>query len=120
VFPWAGENSGINPNTAPPWVLALLYTGTSGDYRLVGEDDVRRILEAREGGSLLCADDANDVKCTPLRSVLPDGVYPPPTFATDVFVVTAEAQAGDALRTVTAVVDRSDLAKPKLLAIRSH
>jgi type II secretory pathway component PulK len=120
VFPWAGDNTGINPNTAPPWVLALLYTGTSGDYRFVDEDEVRRILEAREGGSLLCADEANDASCTPLRSVLPDGVFPPPSFVADVFTVDAEAHAGDAVRTVSAVIDRGELAQPKLLAIRSR
>lgn len=117
VHPWAGSNTGINPNTAPPWVLALLYTGTSGAYRLAGEDEVRRILEAREGGSLLCADEANDASCTPLRSVLADGVYPTPSFEADVFLVTAEARSGDTQRTVSAVIDRSELAKPKLLAI---
>ena len=120
VFPYAGSNLGINPNTAPPWVLALLYTGTSGDYRLVEEEEVRRILEAREGGSLLCADEASHPICTPLRSVLPDGVFPPPTYATEVFFVTAEAQYGSTLRTVSAVIDRSKLAEPKLLAIRVH
>ncbi len=120
VFPWAGDNTGINPNTAPPWVLARLYSGTSDDYRFVSEDDVRRILEAREGGALLCADEANDAQCTPLRSVLPDPVFPPPTFATNVFFVTATARAGDSVRTVSAVIDRSELAKPKLLAIRTH
>lgn len=120
VYPWAGENTGINPNTAPPWVLALLYTGTSGDYHLATEEDVRRILEAREGGSLLCADEANDTKCTPLRSVLPEGVYPPPSFEADVFFVSAEARAGDTTRTVSAVVDRKHPEQPKLLAIRTH
>jgi general secretion pathway protein K len=120
VYPWAGENTGINPNTAPPWVLALLYTGTAGDYRFASEEEVRRILEAREGGSLLCADEANDARCTPLRSVLPDGVYPPPSFEANVFLVEAEARAGDSVRAVSAVIDRSELAKPGLLAIRSH
>jgi general secretion pathway protein K len=120
VHPWASKNTGINPNTAPPWVLALLYTGTSGDFRFVAEDEVRRILEAREGGSLLCADEANDTQCTPLRSVLPDGVFPAPSFEADVFLVEAEARAGDSVRTVTAVIDRSELTSPKLLAIRSR
>jgi len=120
VYPYSGSNIGINPNTAPPWVLALLYTGTTGDTRLVEEEDVRRILEAREGGSLLCADEANHPSCSPLRSLLPDGVYPGASFTADVFVVTAEAHAGDSQRTVTAVIDRSELAKPKLLAIRVH
>jgi len=120
VYPYSGSNIGINPNTAPPWVLALLYTGASGDTRLVEEEDVRRILEAREGGALLCADEANHPSCTPLRSLLPDGVYPGASFEADVFVITAEARAGDAVRTVTAVVDRSEIAKPKLLALHSR
>jgi general secretion pathway protein K len=120
VYPYTGSNIGINPNTAPPWVLALLYTGVSGDKRLVEEEDVRRILETREAGALLCADEASHPSCTPLRSILPDGVFPEASFEADVFVVTAEARAGDAVRTVTAVVDRSELAKPKLLAIHSR
>jgi general secretion pathway protein K len=120
VFPWAGDNRGINPNTAPPWVLALLYTGTSGDYRFVREEEVRRILEAREGGSLLCAADADDARCTSLAEILPDGVFPSPSYAADVFRVEAEARAGDAVRTVQAVIDRSELAEPKLLAIQTR
>jgi general secretion pathway protein K len=120
VFPYQGENAGINPNTAPPWVLALLYTGTSGHYRLVDESEVRRILETREAGTLLCADEANHPSCTPLRSVLPDGVFPAPSFESDVFVVTAEAQSGATVRSVTAVVERSQLAEPKLLALSTH
>jgi type II secretory pathway component PulK len=120
VQPWASKNTGINPNTAPPWVLALLYTGTTGNYRFVSEEEVRRILEAREGGSFFCADEANDASCTPLRSVLPDGVYPPASFEADVFTVEAEAHAGDAVRTASAVLDRSEIAKPRLLAISIH
>lgn len=115
VFPIHAD--GINVNTAPPWVLALLYTGTSGAYELVSEDDVRRILETRESGSLLCADEVNQAGCTPLREILPDTVYPPPTFTSDVFFVRADAQYGSTLRSVSAVIDRSQLAKPALLAI---
>ena len=118
VFPWASDNTGINPNTAPPWVLALLYTGTSGDFRFVREEEVRSLLEAREGGSLLCAADADDARCTSLNELLPEGVFPPPSFTADVFVVESEARAGDAVRTAVAVIDRSELAKPQLLAIQ--
>jgi type II secretory pathway component PulK len=120
VYPWAGENLGINPNTAPPWVLALLYTGPSGGQRFIEEDEVRRILEARESGSLLCAEEADDARCSSLAELLPEGAFPPPSFTADVFLVEAEARVGDATRTVAAVVDRSELAKPKLLAIASR
>jgi general secretion pathway protein K len=111
---------GINVNTAPPWVLALLYTGTSGAYAFVEEEDVRRILETRESGALFCADEANQAGCTPVREVLPDTVYPPLSFTSDVFYVRAEAQYGSAIRSVDAVVDRRNPAQPALLAIRVH
>lgn len=120
VFPWANDTLGINPNTAPPWVLALLYTGTNGDYRFVKEDEVRHLLEVRESGALLCAADADDARCSSLAEILPDGVFPPPRFAGDVFLVEAEARVGDAVRTASAVVDRKDPAKPKLLALQTR
>jgi type II secretory pathway component PulK len=120
VFPWANDNLGINPNTAPPWVLALLYTGTTGNYRFVHEDEIRRLLETRESGTLLCAADADDARCSSIAEILPDGIFPPPRFAADVFMVEAEARAGDAVRTVSAVVDRKVLAKPKLLALQTR
>ncbi len=118
VLPLRGD--GINVNTAPPWVLALLYTGTSGAYQLVGEEEVRRILELREGGSTLCADEASHPSCTPLREVIASEIYPPPTYTSDVFMVRAEGRYGSAARTVEAVIDRSKPAAPALLAYRVH
>ncbi len=114
VLPLRGD--GINPNTAPPWVLGLIYSGQPGAYERIGEEEIRRILEIREGGSMLCADEANNAGCTPLREALPNEVFPPPTYASDVFFVRAEADFGSATRTAQAVVDRSELAKPALLA----
>jgi general secretion pathway protein K len=114
VLPLRGD--GINPNTAPPWVLALIYTGQPGAYERIGEEEIRRILEIREGGSILCADQASHPSCTPLREALPNEIFPPPTFASDVFFVRAEADFGSATRTVLAVVDRHKLAKPAVLA----
>ena len=48
---------GVNPNTAPSWVLALLYHGQPGAERLANEDTVRRILDIREQNGILCADE---------------------------------------------------------------
>jgi general secretion pathway protein K len=107
---------GVNPNTAPSWVLALLYHGQPGAERLADEDTVRRILDIREGNGILCADEANNPSCTPLREVVEGEVYPPLSFHADVFRVTAEARYGEVRRTVEAVVDRSDPLAPATLA----
>ncbi len=117
VFPWAG-GEGVNPNTAPSYVLATLYHGTAGDYRLADEDTVRSILDIREGGGILCADEADNPACTPLRVAVGGEVFPPPTFTTDVFQVRAEATYGDIQRTIEAVLDRHDPTAPQVLEWR--
>ena len=106
---------GVNPNTAPSWVLALLYHGQPGAERLASEDTVRKILDIRDQNGILCADEANHPDCTPLRDVVEGEVYPPLTFHSNVFRVMAEARYGEVRRTVEAVVDRSGEA-PTLLA----
>jgi general secretion pathway protein K len=117
VFPLVNAD-GVNPNTAPDWVLALLYHGVAGSQRLADEDTVRRILDIREQKGILCADEANNPACTPLREAIEGEVFPPPTFHSDVFRITAEARYGEVRRTVEAVVDRSDAESPAVLAWR--
>jgi general secretion pathway protein K len=107
---------GVNPNTAPSFVLALLYHGQPGAERLADEDTVRRILDIREQNGILCADEANNPSCQPLREVVEGEVYPPPSFHADVFRVIAEARYGEVRRTVMAVVDRSEADAPAVLA----
>jgi type II secretory pathway component PulK len=119
VFPLV-KGDGVNPNTAPDWVLALLYSGGPGSQRLADEDSVRRILDIREGKGILCPDEASNPICTPLREAIEGQVFPPPTFHTNVFRVTAEARYGEVRRTVEAVVDRSQADKPTVLAWRVH
>lgn len=117
VHPIAGAD-GVNPNTAPAWVLASLYHGAAGDFQMAREDDVRRILDIRESGGILCSDDADVETCTPIRDALPGEIFPPPTYSSDVFRITAEARYGDVKRTVEAVVDRSDVMAPAILSWR--
>jgi general secretion pathway protein K len=117
VFPFV-KADGVNPNTAPDWVLALLYHGVAGSQRLADEDIVRRILDIRDQEGILCADEANHPTCVPLREAVEGEIFPPPTYHTNVFRVTAEARYGEVRRTVEAVVDRSDAEKPTLLAWR--
>ena len=117
VIPLAGGD-GVNPNTAPSWVLALMFHGQPGAEELADEDTVRRILDIRDQKGILCADEASNPACTPLREVVEGEVYPPPTFHANVFRITAEARYGEVRRTVEAVVDRSEAEKPVILAWR--
>jgi general secretion pathway protein K len=117
VLPFVAGD-GVNPNTAPSWVLALLYHGQPGAERLADEDTVRRILDIRDQKGILCADEANHPACIPLREVVEGEVYPPLSYHADVFRVTAEARYGEVRRTVEAVVDRSEAENPVILAWR--
>jgi len=115
VYPFTG--GGINPNTAPSHVLALLYHGGSGDYRLADQETIRRILEMREE-TVLCDESAQNPACTPVFETGLEQAYPAPTYATDVFQVSAEASYGEVRRTIEAVIDRSDPAAPLVLSWR--
>ena len=117
VYPFV-KADGVNLNTAPDYVLFLLYHGVAGSQRLADEDSVRHVLDIREQKGILCADEANNPTCTPLREVIEGEVFPPPTYHSDVFRVTAEARYGEVRRTVEAVVDRSQADKPEVLAWR--
>ncbi len=116
VYPYTG--GGINPNTAPTHVLAALYHGPPGDKRLVDEDTVRRILTSRSGEGMLCPEDVNSPECTILLDLGIDGVYPPDTYTSNVFHVSAEARYGDVRRTIDVVLDRSTATSPLILSWR--
>jgi general secretion pathway protein K len=119
VHPYA-RGAGINLNTAPPHVLALLFFDDGVDLRLAREDTIRDILEAREAGNLICPEGQDSVDCIPIRDIAVNAVYPPPTFSADVFTVLAEAQIGEVRRSVEAVIDRSQPSAPQLLSWRGR
>jgi type II secretory pathway component PulK len=114
VFPFTG--GGINPNTAPSHVLAVLYHGTSGDHRLADEETVRRILDERGGDTVLCETEEGEA-CTTLGAEF-GTAFPPLSYTAEVFQVRAEARYGQVRRTVEAVIDRSDPAEPLVLSWR--
>ncbi len=113
VYPLRGGD-GINPNTAPPWVLALVYHGV-GDHRFAREETVRDLLQLRENGSTLCEGETGE-QCTAIGQTVDGEIFPPPTYTTDVFRVESIARYGDVQRTLVAWVDRSDPAEPVWLA----
>ena len=80
VYPFVGA-AGVNLNTAPPHVLALLYSNDGVDYRLANEDEVKQVLAIRESGGLLCGESISHELCTPIQSIMPNPIFPPPGFS---------------------------------------
>jgi type II secretory pathway component PulK len=119
VYPYrAKHGGGINPNTAPPHVLSLLFFDDEVQLRLADEDTIRSILQVRKDGGFVCGEGQSAEGCTPIRNIVTNAIFPEPSFSSDVFVVTAFAQIGDVARRVEAVVDRSEGAEPRLLSWR--
>ena len=123
VYPFAAlgcgnpaQGCGVNLNTAPPHVLALLWYDDGVEKRLADEDTVRQILRIRSQGGLLCGEGPSPEGCTPIREIVPNAIFPPPTFSTQIFQISAEASVGDVKRTLVAVVDRTSPALPSLLS----
>ena len=114
------KGDGINPNTAPPHVLGLLYYGVSEDYRLADADQVADILAGREEGLLWCHESASHERCRPLTEAVPGTIYPPPTWTSEIFTVISQAHVGEVTRTVEAVLDRTEPDNPTLLAWRTR
>ena len=116
VHPFVG-GGGVNPNTAPPHVLALIFYNDGVDLRLAKEDDVRRILEVRENGQILCSGQTNEA-CTPMSGILPNAqtIHPPLSYSSNSFTVRSEAWVGEVRRTVETVIDRTTPSEPLLLS----
>jgi type II secretory pathway component PulK len=114
AFPLAG--GGVNPNTAPPWVLAALDVGDALNEHRGDEDFVRRLLKCR-AELPLCESGEN---CQQVSECLGGPQTPTPAFAfkSDVFRIEARARYGDVRRVVEAVVSRKDPATPEYLAWR--
>lgn len=118
VYPYHG--GGINPNTAPPHILGLLFYNDGVSFSKADEDLVREILRVRGDGQLLCAEEQSGEGCVPISTVVTNAnsLYPAPRFTSDVFVVTAQARVGEIQRSIEAVLDRSEGVEPLLLSWR--
>ncbi len=119
VHPLAG-GLGINPNTAPTWVLALLFhtDDAIADQRLADEDLVADLADARQD-AILCGESGLEGQCLPMIEWIdPNALFPAPTLESDVFHVRAEARIGEIQRRLDVVLDRSDPLAPRLLSWR--
>lgn len=121
-----GSSQGINLNRAEPWVLSIVYSGTSGDRRLVREQTVRDIWALRDESKFVCNESSSD----PLRCVSPGevgngelgegSIYPETVLPAkpSVFRVVSEARVGNLTRRLEAIYDTRPLAGPQLLSWR--
>ncbi len=103
------EQSGVNPNTAPPHVLSLIFQGPPNDKRLIDEDGVFRILRARDEGRIFCPQ-STELPCESFASEIGrvgEPVFPPLSYSNDVFSIQSEARFGEARACVHTVIDRA-------------
>jgi len=116
VYPFVG-GGGVNPNTAAPHILALIFYHNGVDTQLADEEDVHRMLRIRESGQLFCPDQSNEA-CTPISGILPNAatIHPPLSYFSDAFTVRSEAQVGEVRRTLETVIDRTTPSEPLLLS----
>lgn len=117
MFPGT-DGGGVNLNTAPAHVLALIFHGVGDDQRLVDQRDVFEILKAREEHRVFCPAPGVD-PCTSFSQVagIAEGetIFPPLAYTSRVFAVNVEALVGETRACVQAVIDRGDGSEPKLL-----
>jgi type II secretory pathway component PulK len=118
VYPYV-DGGGINPNTAPPYVLSLLFFDDEVELRLADADTVRSILAIRQDGGFVCGEDQSGEGCTPIRSIVTNAIFPEPRYTSDIFTVTALARVGDVARRIEVVIDRSEGSAPRLLSWRA-
>ena len=121
VYPFVG-GGGVNPNTAAPHILALIFyndEGGEGSLKLADEEDVHRMLKIRESGQLFCPDQSTEA-CTPISGILPNAatIHPPLSYFSDAFTVRSEARVGEVRRTLETVIDRTTPGEPLLLSWR--
>ncbi len=124
VHPIAGS-AGINLNRAPPWVLKLVYSGTSGNRRLIDDKLAEDLIRLRNKGKLVCDDQGADPRCV-TRSEVGNGdlgngsIYPEASLPAQptVFRVVAAAQVGDITRRFEAIYDTRPTPGPQLLSWR--
>jgi type II secretory pathway component PulK len=122
AFP-RSEGGGLNPNTAPPHLLALLYLVANEQGRFVEDEDVYSVLKARQDGQVFCPGEGGGTEedCTDFASTLGAGgetIFPPLAFQTNVFSIRVRARMGTAQACVTTVVNREKVDKIKPLAYR--
>jgi len=116
------QGAGINPNTAPPHILGLVYLVT-GDREgfFLEDEDIFRVLKTRAEGRIFCPTEGAAESCTSFATTIGRDtatVFPPIEYRAKIFAVRAEAKMGSATACVRAVVNRAGKKDAKLLSYR--
>jgi type II secretory pathway component PulK len=118
-YPTEGGGGGVNPNTAPPHVLSLLYEGGMTEKQMFDEDQVFQVLKMREEGYVFCPAGGQQEKCLDFATELNiQNVFPPLQYTGSVFTVDVEARYQNARACVHSVIDRSYPQAPAILLQR--
>jgi len=120
-----GGTQGINLNRAEPWVLKLVYTGTSGNRRLIDDRLAEDVYRLRNKDKLACTTAGRDPRCVALSEIgsgdLGNGeIFPPVELPAkpEVFRVVATATVGEITRRLEAIFDTRPKTGPQLLSWR--
>lgn len=109
LFPPLDE-VGVNPNTAPPHVLAAVYYGSEDERRMLRDADVDlfRALKWRSEGRIFCpqTEECEDFQGEIVGSG--ETVFPPVTYASSLFWIRSEGRYETARVAIEAIVDRTD------------
>ena len=113
LFP-SPDRVGVNPNTAPAHVMAAIWT----DGRLLGRNDVFRVLSRRADGRIFCPQTTEG--CEGFREEILEHQEPFPQlqYRSSIFEIESEGRYGSARVRVVSVVDRSNPADIQTLYYR--
>ena len=119
MFPAGSQTGGVNPNTALPHLLGMIYQGAL-EKQLLDRDEVFRILKARSEDKVFCPSEYGE-ECesfATLTGFVGETIFPPLQYQSSIFTVRSEARYGEARACVTAVVDRTLVDEPETLFYR--
>ncbi len=120
-FPTDQNGGGVNPNTAPPHVLSLMYTGSEFGRQLLNEDDVFRMVDIRGEGDWFCPGETGEDCVSLMRELRREGedVFPGLQYQASIFHVEVQARFREARACIRATIDRSWPEGPATL-LRRH
>ena len=102
------NESGLNPNTAPGWMLGLIYIGNSERREMVDYREVLATLQERAQGRIFCPHSDED-PCLNFRVSVGEAdatAFPPLAYHNRAFEVRSLAHYREASACVSAVVER--------------
>ena len=111
--------SGLNPNTAPGWMLGLIYVGTADRREMLAYREVLTTLRERAEGQIFCPVAGETQICTNFHELIGqvgESAFPPLAFRNRAFEIESVARYRDARACVSTVVERRGALDVRALA----